>query len=334
MTRAQTISAAMVLRLVKLLEAHGVAANPLLAAAGLSRQVLETPANRVTYAASDRLLDAAAEALGASALGLELALTRSDESYGAAGLLLVTGATFRQGLSRSLAYQRLWGDGERFSLVPEAHGCSVRFRHPGQSPLARAITAECALVEVLEALRALVDPDALPLGVDFAHAPLGDVTALADHFGVVPRFEQADNRVLLASEVVDRPMHAFRDFLGAAFERQAARALSLLPAGDSVSERVRPLLVGESGMHRSVGDVAKALRLSPRTLQRRLLQEGTSFRQLFDEAQRLLALELEHAGVPAKEIAYRLGFEDPSALSRARRRWRRLRAVKPRGPRV
>ena len=78
--------------------------------------------------------------------------------------------------------------------------------------------------------------------------------------------------------------------LGAAIERQAARALSLLPTRDSVSARVKPLLAGEAGMRRTVPEIAASLHLSPRTLQRRLMQEGTSFQDLIDDARRALAL--------------------------------------------
>jgi len=314
----------MVLRLVALLRQRAIAVEPLLEQAGLSLAVLQPATARVDYEAADRLLEGAAAAIGANGLGVELALTRSDESYGAAGLLLVTGSSFRQGLSRSLGYQRLWGDGERFALLETSNGCAVRFRHPGPSRLAAAITAECALAEVLAGVRALVDPDAAALAVDLAHAPLGPADVLSDHFGVPPRFERPDNRIELAAHLVDRPMHAVRDLLAAALERQAARALSLLPAArSSIAARVRPLLDVEGGLERSLADVAAALRLSPRTLQRRLQQEGTSFDELVDGARRAQARSLEQLGTPAKEIAFRLGFQDPSALSRARRRWRK-----------
>jgi len=313
----------MVLRLVKLLQARAVTVEPLLEKAGLSLAALQPASARVSYAAADQLLEAAAARLGVNGLGVELALTRSDESYGAAGLLLVTGSTFRQGLARSLGYQRLWGDGERFALVPTADGCAVRFRHPGPSRVAAAVTAECALAEVLEGVRALVERDAIPLSVELAHAPLGEVEVLSDHFGVEPRFEQPENRIVLPARLVDQPMHALRELLGAALERQAARALSLLPARDSIAARVLPLLADEQGLGQSLADVASALRVSSRTLQRRLQQEGTSFDQLVDDARRAQALTLEQLGTPAKEIAFRLGFQDPSALSRARRRWRK-----------
>jgi AraC-like DNA-binding protein len=322
-TRGETIAGVMLLRLVKLVEARQGDANGLLGRCGLTRQELEQPAVRVPYGISDRLIELAAGELGATALGLELALTRIDESYGAAGLLLLTGATFRQGLARSLAYQRLWGDGERFALSAAGPHWAVSFRHPGPSAVAAGVTAECALVEVLEGVRVLVEREATPLSVDFAHAPFGPHQELSDHFGVAPRYQQPANRIVLAADLVDRPMHALRDLLGGALERQAARALSLLPERRSVSSRVRPLVSSEQGLTRSLEDVASALRMSPRTLQRRLQREGTSFQELIDARRRELAVELQRLGIPAKEAAFRLGFQDPSAFSRARRRWRK-----------
>jgi AraC-like DNA-binding protein len=63
--------------------------------------------------------------------------------------------------------------------------------------------------------------------------------------------------------------------------------------------------------------------MSARTLQRRLQQEGTSFQELVDAERRERALALQHLGIPAKEVAFRLGFQDPSAFVRARRRWQK-----------
>jgi AraC-like DNA-binding protein len=86
---------------------------------------------------------------------------------------------------------------------------------------------------------------------------------------------------------------------------------------------VRPLLAGEAGVVRTLGGVAGALHMSPRTLQRRLRSEGTSFDALLDDARRELAENLTARGLSYKEICFRLGFQDTSALVRARKRWQR-----------
>jgi len=118
-------------------------------------------------------------------------------------------------------------------------------------------------------------------------------------------------------------VHGLRDLLSRAFERQAARALSLLPRRDSLADRARPLLEGEAGVVRTLGAVAAALHMSPRTLQRRLRSEETSFDVLLDDARRALASNLTAQGLSNQEVSFRLGFQDASALVRARRRWQR-----------
>ena len=68
--------------------------------------------------------------------------------------------------------------------------------------------------------------------------------------------------------------------------------------------------------------VAQALCLSQRTLQRRLQEEGTSFQQLLDDTRRELVVQyLAQPNLTLLEIAYLLGFADPSNFFRAFRRW-------------
>jgi AraC-like DNA-binding protein len=68
--------------------------------------------------------------------------------------------------------------------------------------------------------------------------------------------------------------------------------------------------------------VAQTLHLSQRTLQRRLQEEGTSYQQLLDDTRRELAEQyLGQVDLTLLEVAYLLGFADPSNFFRAFRRW-------------
>ncbi|MCY1560941.1 HTH-type transcriptional regulator VirS [compost metagenome] len=68
--------------------------------------------------------------------------------------------------------------------------------------------------------------------------------------------------------------------------------------------------------------VAQALHLSQRTLQRRLQEEATSFQHLLDDTRRELAEQyLAQPNLTLLEVAYLLGFADPSNFFRAFRRW-------------
>ncbi|MCB1843820.1 MAG: helix-turn-helix transcriptional regulator, partial [Halioglobus sp.] len=68
--------------------------------------------------------------------------------------------------------------------------------------------------------------------------------------------------------------------------------------------------------------LASALHLSRRTLQRRLRQQGTSYQSLLRDTRLALAHRYlcdEQRSV--LEVAYLLGFSDPSTFSRAFKRW-------------
>ena len=86
-----------------------------------------------------------------------------------------------------------------------------------------------------------------------------------------------------------------------------------------VERHLEPLLA--SGQAR-IDRVASAMGCSRQTLYRRLKAEGLTFEQVLDGLRHRLALKLMRDGKPAvKDTAYRLGFSDPAAFSRAFKRW-------------
>jgi AraC-like DNA-binding protein len=69
-------------------------------------------------------------------------------------------------------------------------------------------------------------------------------------------------------------------------------------------------------------DAAKQLGISTRTLVRRLANNGTSYRALQDDHLKQRARKLlEQRKLSRDEAAAALGFDDPTSLSRACRRW-------------
>ncbi|MGC3988816.1 MAG: helix-turn-helix transcriptional regulator [Chthoniobacteraceae bacterium] len=89
--------------------------------------------------------------------------------------------------------------------------------------------------------------------------------------------------------------------------------------GDQVAFHLKRLLAG----HRpTIQDVARQMGLSPRTLQRRLTESGTTFQQLLESARRDLARHyLRHSSLELNETAYLLGYEDANSFFRAFQTW-------------
>jgi AraC-like DNA-binding protein len=86
----------------------------------------------------------------------------------------------------------------------------------------------------------------------------------------------------------------------------------------AVRDRLRAALPATPGLE----EIAAALHVSPRSLHRRLAEEGANFRQIKDALRRDLALaRLAKTDRPVADIAAELGYADPSAFYRACVEW-------------
>lgn len=144
-----------------------------------------------------------------------------------------------------------------------------------------------------------------------------DPEAFADLLGCPVSFARARSSLRVAAAVWSTPM-AGRD----------PRLAELL--GPQLRPGPHPLVLGVRAVVRrdlerrepAVGEIAHELGMSSRTLQRRLTDEGTSFRSVVSEVRREAAEAfLRDPAIPLARVAQRLGFNDQAAFTRAFRRW-------------
>jgi len=87
--------------------------------------------------------------------------------------------------------------------------------------------------------------------------------------------------------------------------RTKAKITELLPSGLVTEDRI-----------------ASLLNLSVRSMQRKLKEEGASFKELLNQTRQELAEQyIENSRMSINEITYMLGFSDPANFSRAFKRW-------------
>ena len=142
-------------------------------------------------------------------------------------------------------------------------------------------------------------------------------------FGCPVQFGAEENAFVLSAKDADRPLPSANRQLAAVFDRMLTEELARLDKSDVVSRL--PCGGARAACPRAKAtaeDTAKRLHMSPRTLQRKLAEANTTYLQLVDDTRKDLALRyIEDPRRSVTDITFSLGFSQPSAFTRAFRRW-------------
>jgi AraC-like DNA-binding protein len=143
------------------------------------------------------------------------------------------------------------------------------------------------------------------------------------HFHCPVKFGARNNVLVFDRADADRPFLTHNAELLALIAPQLESELTQQLAQKSLSEQVKGVVKKLlAGQRPTLRDVARELRLSTRTLQRRLTAERAKFQQLMEEARRELAQHyLLHSSLELNETAYLLGYEDANSFFRAFHQW-------------
>ncbi|WP_281197655.1 helix-turn-helix transcriptional regulator [Nocardia pseudovaccinii] len=178
----------------------------------------------------------------------------------------------------------------------------------------------------LQTLRQELAAFAVPLRrIEFAFpVPVAAVRADYDAvFGQPVHFEAEENAMVLDLALLDLPLPQADTHTAALTRAQCRDLLTRRRARTGLAGQVRNALLAELPQQPTAAGVAAKLHMSDRTLRHRLAAEGTSFRTLLDEVREHLAVELLiTGGLPAEQIARRLGYSEVSSFSHAFRRWK------------
>ncbi|MEI9998086.1 MAG: AraC family transcriptional regulator, partial [Verrucomicrobiota bacterium] len=142
-------------------------------------------------------------------------------------------------------------------------------------------------------------------------------------YGAPVTFNARRDAIVFRSADLDLPFASYNADLLAMLTPQLDAQLDRARREQSAADQVRWVLRRLLGASRpGIGDVARELGVSRRTLQRRITGEGTSFRQVLGETRRELAqYYLQEPSLSVSEIAYLLSYEDPSSFFRAFHEW-------------
>lgn len=328
--REATLAASLLIDFIGHLERRGIDAARVHRAAQLDPAALYTPDARVPAAAMERLWVAGEALTGDADIGLHAAEAYNPGALGIVGYVILSCRHAGEALERLARYAPLLNEGLQVRLVhaPGLTRCEFGANPRRDSFLQRTPrqAIETLAAGIVLTLARLSNGATRPLAVHLRHAAPADAREHRRLLGPELRFEQADNAVIYRAEALAASLLSADPALLAVFDGDAAARLARLAQQDEplgTTEALRALLATRlKGVVPPLAELAQLLGTSERSLQRRLRDEGSSYRELVDAVRRTLAPRwLAQPGVSATEVAFLLGYSELSAYTRARRRW-------------
>lgn len=270
----------------------------------------------------ERLVHEAIERSGEPAFGLLVGERLAPSSHGILGFAAMNSASVRQAVEVLERFLPM-----RTTLLRAHHavvGEELRLIIDEGLPL--GTVREPVFDAVLLTLKNLFDN--LTLGacpihhVAFAQPEPAHAGLARDLFGCPLRYGSGWAGIAFKRAHVDQPLALANPAMFQQARELCERELAKATGHPRWVAQVRRLMLESQRGFPSLNVTARLFNLTPRTLHRRLVDEGSSFREVVDEVRHSLALaHLRQDGLSIQEIAFQLGYTDLANFRRAFKRW-------------
>jgi AraC-like DNA-binding protein len=301
----------------------GLDTGDILAAAQLDTATIQDPDARIPIEQVDALWRKAYEVSQDPNLALHAIEVLPFGAYRVIDFLASSAPTVGAALAKVSDYFPLVNDLVRLPYIVGSQDVAFRVEAPSRPAVITRPYAEYTLAAVFLRTRVATNLRYRLVRVDFSHPCPGDTTEHERAFECPVRFGVDRCQLVIARDVWDTPSASADRALFSLLDAHARRLLEHLPVSRDILTRVRQAIDSElRGGHPSLESVAKDLAVSPRTLQRRLREEGVVFNDVLDEMRfRAAKGYLAQGDVAGAEVAYLLGFAEQSSFNRAFKRW-------------
>ncbi len=317
------ISVVIVRGILSELQHRGIDPDDLLGVSGLTRERVTDIREYMMFDDLDRLVRVAMERTNDPGLGLAVGANAPETMLQVFGHLMLAHRTMREAMVSWERYSVMLSDATRFRLLEKGKLAFFICEPP------RVTERTPFFMDLVLSLTARIGAHFTPSGaqpheVHFFHDEPSYAHRYRDVFGCPVQFGQEHNALIFARELLDRPQPHADETVRTLMLEAVERLFQERNRGRSMTERVRILLqcVGEDFARADAEIIARRLGMSPRSLRRRLSEEGTTFATLFDEARcRIACQALLCPGASVQKISEILQFSEPSAFHRAFKRW-------------
>jgi AraC-like DNA-binding protein len=303
---------------------EGIDLDSVLAAAQIRRATYFDQDSRIPFTSARRFYFAAAAASPGTALGLAAARHFALAKFQVLEYLAASSAHLEAALDTLVKNERVLSDANAIHVEPRSEGVLLRVEpltagwHPCWVEF--AVGAICLAGRRIPRAAAGATWRSVPW---FAYPPPACAAEYEVFFQTRVRFDAPASGLLIPSaalrerlESEDIRLHEVLDVHSKDLAIRGTSKPSLVEQAQALLRKSLP--DGDPGM----GAIATSLHMSASTLRRRLREEGATHRWLLQEVRRDLAFAyLQRQNISIDEVAYLVGYDDPTAFHKAFKKW-------------
>ncbi len=298
---------------------------PLLRGTGLPLSILLVgDETHITAAQTMRILENAQQIMVAPEFGLRLGRRLQPASHGPMGYLVLSSPDVVTALESFAEYLpvRLPFSAVSITRDREWLTCTLEVKIEAK-PTVRRILQECFALMLQSVVESVMGRELSEATIDLEHPQPTYSGLYGDYLHATVRFSQQINTFRIPAALAGYANATGHSDSYALARDLCSRLLAQMPmASNSTTDRVRRLLLSSPIGTLGAADVASAMFVTKRTLQRRLGKEGTSYRDITEKLYSELAeRHLREAHLTIESVAMLMGYYDTAAFRKAFHRW-------------
>ncbi|MCU0470192.1 MAG: AraC family transcriptional regulator [Arcicella sp.] len=292
---------------------------------GLTQEVLQNPDNRLPIKKAQTLWKEAIVMTGDDFLPLHIGEMVNTISVGILAYVMMHCPTLGRALEKLCQYQDIVCDASKTSLIIKDGLVYLTVSEPSEDIFNPRYAYESTLSIYYSTINDMIG-QVIPLqAVHFDYpAYTNDFSAYKQIFKDVPIiFDSQFSGLVFEQKYLESVILNANPNLFTLFEVHANHILQHLQPNESLKEKIKKeILQGLKGEEPTLSNIAKNLGIGIRSIQLKLKEEGVTFQQLLDEIRKNLATQhLKEAQLSTTDIAYLLGYSEPSVFFRSFKKW-------------
>ncbi|ATB69775.1 HTH-type transcriptional regulator, AraC family [Sulfurospirillum diekertiae] len=292
-------------------------------ARNISMKELQIKGTKINAVYINELIEEAIAYAGDSSVLFKLSESVNPNKLGVLGYLMLHSRNVEEAIIKLCRYYPLIGKTLKPFFVAEngMYKLTLLIHKEDEMEHLEKYSAEIHLSALLHLINKIIPQPIFPKQTIFRHTKPLHVKAYQSVFGETILFDEVENALYFDKAQLAMKTSYDNPYLLSVFEKEAEQSLGLSVHG-SLSEHVKGfILIGTGELDVSLESVAHKVGMHPRTLQKKLKIEGTSFVALLGEVRQKLATHYLQKGLDTPTIASYLGYAEPSPFLRAFKKW-------------